>query len=54
MDQPILVRGARIIDPSQQLDAVQDLYLREVKGKENVLVGVASKQLADPGRGCRM
>lgn len=29
MDQPILVRGARIIDPSQQLDAVQDLYLRD-------------------------
>jgi dihydroorotase len=29
VDQPILVRGARIIDPSQQLDAVQDLYLRD-------------------------
>lgn len=29
MDQPILVRGARIIDPSQQLDAVQDLFLRD-------------------------
>ncbi|PKL94097.1 MAG: dihydroorotase [Gemmatimonadetes bacterium HGW-Gemmatimonadetes-1] len=25
----MLVRGARIIDPSQQLDAVQDLYLRD-------------------------
>jgi branched-chain amino acid transport system substrate-binding protein len=33
---------------------VQDLYLRQVKGHENVLVGVASKALADPGRGCRM
>lgn len=29
MSQPLLVRGARIIDPSQQLDAVQDLYLRD-------------------------
>jgi len=33
---------------------VQDIYLRQVSGKENKLVGVASKQLADPGRGCRM
>jgi branched-chain amino acid transport system substrate-binding protein len=33
---------------------VQDIYLREVKGKENVVSGVASKALADPGRGCRM
>ncbi len=33
---------------------VQDVYLREVVGKENKVVGVASKSLADPGRGCRM
>lgn len=32
---------------------VQDLYLREVSGKENKVVGVASKALADPARGCR-
>ncbi|MBH2009071.1 MAG: ABC transporter substrate-binding protein [Xanthomonadaceae bacterium] len=33
---------------------VQDIYLRQVAGKENKLVGVASKALADPGRGCRL
>jgi len=33
---------------------VQDFYLRKVEGKENKLVGVAVKALADPGRGCRM
>ena len=33
---------------------VQDIYLRQVSGKENKLVGIASKTLADPGRGCRM
>jgi branched-chain amino acid transport system substrate-binding protein len=33
---------------------VQDIYLRKVEGKENRLVGVAVKGLADPGRGCRM
>ena len=33
---------------------VQDIYLRQVVGKENKVIGVASKQLADPGRGCRM
>ena len=45
-------RGAFSVGKSH--NPVQDLYLREVKGKENVLVGVASKQLADPGGGCRM
>jgi len=33
---------------------VQDIYLRQVVGKENKVIGVASKALADPGRGCRM
>ncbi|TXI24971.1 MAG: ABC transporter permease [Roseateles sp.] len=33
---------------------VQDIYLRQVVGKENKLVAVAAKALADPGRGCRM
>ena len=33
---------------------VQDIYLRQVSGMENKVVGVASKSLADPGRGCRM
>ena len=35
-------------------DPVQDIYLRRVEGKENKVVGVASKALEDPGRGCRM
>jgi branched-chain amino acid transport system substrate-binding protein len=33
---------------------VQDIYLREVKGKENKVIGVAVKALADPARGCKM
>ena len=33
---------------------VQDIYLRQVAGKENKLVGVASKSLTDPARGCKL
>lgn len=33
---------------------VQDIYLREVRNGENVVVGVAAEALADPARGCRM
>jgi branched-chain amino acid transport system substrate-binding protein len=33
---------------------VQDFYIREAKGVNNEAVGIAVKQLADPGRGCRM
>ncbi|SFB84454.1 amino acid/amide ABC transporter substrate-binding protein, HAAT family [Polaromonas sp. OV174] len=33
---------------------VQDIYLRQVSGKENKLISIASKSLTDPGRGCRM
>ena len=35
-------------------DPVQDIYLRKVEGKENKVIGVAVKSLADPGRGCTM
>ena len=35
-------------------DPVQDIYLRKVEAKENKVVGVAVKALADPGRGCTM
>jgi len=35
-------------------DPVQDIYLRRVEGKENKVVGVAVKALADPGRACTM
>jgi len=45
-------RGAFTI--SKAHNPVQDIYLRQVSGKENKLVGVASKSLLDPGRGCRM
>lgn len=33
---------------------VQDIYLREVKGTDNVFKSVAIKALADPAKGCRM
>jgi len=39
---------------SKSHNPVQDIYLRKVVGKENVLDSVASKALADPGIGCNM
>ena len=39
---------------SKNHNPVQDIYLRQVVGKENKVIGVASKGLADPGRGCKM
>ncbi len=54
------LRKAKIDSPrgaftlSRSHNPVQDIYLRKVVGKENVLEGVASKALADPGLGCRM
>ena len=39
---------------SKSHNPVQDIYLRQVGSKENKVTGVASKALADPGRGCRM
>ena len=33
---------------------IQDVYLRQVKGKNNELKGIALKGLADPARGCKM
>ena len=54
------LRAAKIDSPrgpftlSKSHNPVQDIYLRQVGAKENKLVGVASKALADPGRGCRM
>jgi branched-chain amino acid transport system substrate-binding protein len=33
---------------------VQDIYLRQVSGKENKMIGIASKGLSDPGRGCKL
>ncbi len=54
------VEKARIDSPrgaftlSRAHNPVQDIYLRQVVGKENKLIGVASKALADPARGCKM
>ncbi|NRF65646.1 ABC transporter substrate-binding protein [Aquincola sp. S2] len=54
------LRKAKIDSPrgpftlSKAHNPVQDIYLRQVSGKENKSIGVASKALADPGRGCRM
>ncbi len=54
------VEKARIDSPrgafsvSKNHNPVQDIYLRQVVGKENKVIGVASKGLTDPGRGCKM
>lgn len=54
------LRTAKIDSPrgvftiSKSHNPIQDIYLRKVVGKENVLEGVASKALADPGLGCKM
>jgi branched-chain amino acid transport system substrate-binding protein len=54
------VEKARIDSPrgafalGKNHNPVQDIYLRQVVGKENKVIGVATKSLADPGRGCRM
>jgi branched-chain amino acid transport system substrate-binding protein len=45
-------RGIFTIGPSH--NPVQDMYLRQVVGKDNKVIGVATKALADPGRGCKM
>ncbi|NRF70620.1 ABC transporter substrate-binding protein [Aquincola sp. S2] len=54
------LRRARFDSPrgafslSKAHNPVQDIYLRQVRGRENRMVGIASKSLADPARGCRM
>ncbi|WP_374673794.1 ABC transporter substrate-binding protein [Ideonella sp.] len=53
------VQKARIDSPrgaftiSKAGNPVQDIYLRQVSAKENKVIGVASKALADPARGCK-
>ena len=39
---------------SKAHNPVQDIYMREVKGNENMVVEVVSKGLEDPARGCKM
>ena len=54
------VRKAKIDSPrgpftlGKNHDPVQDVYLRQVVGKENKSIGLAVKGLADPGKGCGM
>jgi len=45
-------RGAFTLSPSH--NPVQNMYLREARGGENRVIGVAAEALADPGTGCRM
>lgn len=45
-------RGAFTL--SKAHNPVQDIYLRQVSGKTNKVIGVATKSLADPARGCKM
>jgi branched-chain amino acid transport system substrate-binding protein len=45
-------RGAFTLSPSH--NPVQNIYLREAKGGENRVIGIAAEALADPGTGCRM
>ncbi|MEY4363211.1 MAG: hypothetical protein RLZZ24_563 [Pseudomonadota bacterium] len=39
---------------SKAHNPVQDIYLRQVVGKENKVIGVAAKALSDSGAGCRI
>ncbi|MEN9886513.1 MAG: hypothetical protein RL758_1091 [Pseudomonadota bacterium] len=39
---------------SKAHNPVQDIYLRQVVGNENKVIGVAAKALADSGAGCKM
>lgn len=54
------MRGARIDSPrgaftlSASHNPIQNIYLREAKGGENRVVGVAAEALADPGTGCKL
>ncbi|MGH8807480.1 MAG: ABC transporter substrate-binding protein [Noviherbaspirillum sp.] len=59
-DQMLLaMRSAAIDSPrgkftlSAAHNPIQDIYLREVKGNNNEVRGVAIKALADPARGCK-
>ncbi len=54
------MEGATIDSPrgkwtmSKSHNPVQDIYLRQVVNKENKVIGVAAKALADSGAGCKM
>jgi len=54
------MRNARIDSPrgaftlSAQHNPVQNIYLREAKGGQNQVIGIAAEALADPGTGCKL
>lgn len=54
------MEGARIDSPrgvftlSASHNPVQNIYLREARGGQNAVIGVAAEMLADPGTGCKM
>jgi len=39
---------------SKSHNPIQDMYLRVVENKENKVIGIAAKALADSGAGCKM
>jgi len=39
---------------SKNHNPIQDIYLRQVKSGQNLVLGVAAKGLEDPGAGCKM
>ena len=45
-------RGKWTMSPSH--DPMQDMYRRKVENKENKVIGIAGKAVADSGAGCRM
>ncbi len=59
-DMRSAMRAATIDSPrgpftlSKAGNPIQDIYLRQVKGEQNLSQGVAIKALADPARGCRL
>ncbi len=54
------MNGAEIDSPrgkwkmSAAHNPIQDMYLRKVENKENKVIGIAQKAVADPATGCRM
>jgi len=54
------MEGATIDSPRGQWkmspahNPIQDIYLRKVENKENKVIGVAQKAVADPATGCRL
>ena len=54
------MEGATIDSPrgkwtmSKSHNPIQDMYMRQVVGNQNKVIGIAAKAVADPGTGCRM